>query len=79
VSLYTRLIIAARAQDPERFAWRRDAYEFVADPIAIDLLYGSSRERTAIESGVDVDEMLDAWNPEEADFRTRRRAYLLYD
>jgi uncharacterized protein YbbC (DUF1343 family) len=79
VSLYTRLIAAARDQDPERFDWRRDAYEFVTDPIAIDLLYGSNRERMAIESGVDVDEILDTWKPEEAEFRARRRTYLLYD
>src|SRR5262249_41458253 len=45
VRLYARLLTAARAQAPESFAWRTEPYEFVSDPIAIDLLFGSSRER----------------------------------
>ncbi len=35
------------------FAWRVDAYEFVDDIPAIDLLFGSAAPRLAIESGCD--------------------------
>ena len=78
VALYTALIAAARAQDPGRFAWRTETYEFVDDPIAIDLLYGSDRERLAIEAGVAPAEIASAWAPDEAAFRERRRPFLLY-
>ena len=37
--------------DPGRFAWRTEPYEFIREPIAIDLLFGSSREREVIEDG----------------------------
>lgn len=73
---YTVLLALARAQDPGRFAWRTEAYEFVSDPIAIDLLYGSPRERLAIESG-DIDGLPEIWAQDEAAFRERRAPYLL--
>lgn len=41
------------------FDWRRDAYEFVSDIPAIDLLFGSQLPRLAIDSGV-------AWSELEA-------------
>ena len=44
-------VLHARAQDPARFAWRTEPYEFVADVPAFDLLCGSAREREAIEAG----------------------------
>ncbi len=76
------MLAQARAQRPDRFAWRREAYEFVVDPIAIDLLYGSDRERLLIESGPSRDDLLDLrsiWAVEEAVFRERRAPHLLYD
>ena len=44
-------VAVARAQDPDRFAWRTETYEFVEGIPAFDLLCGSSRERLAIEAG----------------------------
>jgi uncharacterized protein YbbC (DUF1343 family) len=76
VALYTRLIAAARDQDPHRFAWRTEPYEFVREPIAIDLLFGSSRERVGIEN-CDF-EGPEEWRTDEADFLLRREPYLLY-
>jgi uncharacterized protein YbbC (DUF1343 family) len=73
------LLIELRRQDPARFAWRTEPYEFVADPIAIDLLFGSGRERLAIEAGADWREIATAWEPEERAFAERRRAAQLYD
>jgi uncharacterized protein YbbC (DUF1343 family) len=72
------LLVEMRRQDPERFAWRTETYEFVDDPIAIDLLFGSDRERLAIEAGVDWREIAAAWEPEERAFAERRRGALLY-
>ena len=36
---------------PDHFAWRSDAYEFVDDIPAIDLLFGSDEPRRLIDAG----------------------------
>jgi uncharacterized protein YbbC (DUF1343 family) len=71
-------VLAARAQDPARFAWRTEPYEFVSGVPAFDLLCGSAREREAIEAGASVAEIARAWRPEERAFTRRRAAHLLY-
>lgn len=68
-----------RRADPDRFAWRTEEYEFVREPIAIDLLFGSDRERLAIEAGRSWREMAAAWVDEERGFAARRRGYRLYE
>lgn len=73
------VLVEMRRQAPDRFAWRTETYEFVSDPIAIDLLFGSDRERLAIEAGVDWQEIAAAWEPEERAFIERRRTALRYD
>jgi uncharacterized protein YbbC (DUF1343 family) len=72
-------LAAARAQSPRKFRWRTEAYEFVNDVPAIDLLFGSARERAAIEAGADWRTMAAAWRPEEQAFARRRAAHLLYE
>jgi uncharacterized protein YbbC (DUF1343 family) len=62
----------------DRFHWRTERYEFVDHIPAIDLLFGSDRERLALEAGVPRREIAAAWEPEEAAFRERRKTYLLY-
>jgi uncharacterized protein YbbC (DUF1343 family) len=82
VFFYTAMLAEARKQAPDQFAWRTEVYEFVTDPIAIDLLYGSDRERLLIESNPTRDDLLDLrnlWVDEQADFRERRTPFLLYD
>jgi len=69
---------AFRALSGGQFAWRTDTYEFVSDPIAVDLLLGSGRERAALEAGVPWREIALAWSAEEAEFAARRRPFLLY-
>ena len=69
---------AMREQSLERFDWRREVYEFVSDRLAIDLLFGSAREREAIEAGSSPLTIAKAWVQEEEDFRRRRRKHLLY-
>ena len=68
----------ARAQAPSRFAWRSEAYEFVRDVPAFDLLCGSDRERRALEAGAAPAEVWRAWVPEERAFARRRGGYLRY-
>jgi uncharacterized protein YbbC (DUF1343 family) len=73
------VVAAARAVAPREFAWRKDAYEFVSDRSAFDLLCGTDAVRLALESGapfVEVARLLD--DASEA-FHERRRPYLLYD
>jgi uncharacterized protein YbbC (DUF1343 family) len=72
------VLAALRDLSGTRFAWRTEVYEFVSDPPAIDLLFGSARERLALEAGAPLQEIAAAWEPEEAAFRSRRRSHLLY-
>jgi uncharacterized protein YbbC (DUF1343 family) len=76
----TGLAVVAALRDAagERFAWRTEPYEFVRDPIAIDLLFGSDRERKALEAGRGWRDIAAAWVPEEQVFRERRRSFLTY-
>jgi uncharacterized protein YbbC (DUF1343 family) len=71
-------VALARAQHPERFAWRTEPYEFVSGIPAFDLLCGSAREREAIERGASAKELARAWAPEERGFSRRRSQFLLY-
>jgi|GEM_PF-1045795 len=83
---YARLLGEAALQHPDRFAWRTDPYEFVSQPIAIDLLFGSPRERLVIDRIARGElhpihgwsDTLNAWRDDEAAFRVHRRPFLLY-
>ena len=72
------VLAALRDAAGERFAWRTDPYEFIRDPIAIDLLFGSDRERMALAAGHGWRDIAAAWEPEEHVFRERRRSFLTY-
>lgn len=73
------VLAAFREMSGGRFAWRTEPYEFVSDPIAVDLLFGSGRERLGLEAGAPWRDLAATWVPEEKDFAERRRPYLLYD
>jgi uncharacterized protein YbbC (DUF1343 family) len=53
VATYVALIALAHRQDPERFRFRAERYEYVDTIPAFDLLTGSARARRAIEAGED--------------------------
>jgi uncharacterized protein YbbC (DUF1343 family) len=76
----TGLAVLAALRDawPD-FRWRTQTYEFVSDVPAIDLLFGSDRERLALEAGLPWAEIAQAWEAEEEAFRAERSAVLLYD
>jgi uncharacterized protein YbbC (DUF1343 family) len=71
-------VAVARAQDPDRFAWRTEPYEFVTGIPAFDLLCGSDRERRAIEAGAGWRELSRAFAGEERAFGRRRARFLRY-
>ena len=71
-------VAVARAQDPDRFAWRTEPYEFVSGIPAFDLLCGSDRERLAIEAGAGWRELARSFAGEERAFARRRTRFLRY-
>ncbi|SRR5579875_503509 len=72
------VLAALREQSGGAFAWRQETYEFVSDRPAIDLLFGSDRERRALEAGVPAVDICRIWEAEEDAFRQRRQPYLMY-
>ena len=72
------LLSAAARLRSEHFAWRTDAYEFVHDRPAIDLLAGGDWLRQGIEAGCCSAELAQGWPEHEQSFVDRRRPFLLY-
>jgi uncharacterized protein YbbC (DUF1343 family) len=63
----------------ERFLWRKDAYEFVREVPAFDLLCGTDAIRKGIEGGVPLAELVRDFEADCSRFELQRRAYRLYD
>jgi uncharacterized protein YbbC (DUF1343 family) len=61
-----------------RLGWRSEAYEFVTDRWAVDLLLGSTAVRDRLEAGASVPELLEVWSEDVRTFREARRPYLRY-
>jgi uncharacterized protein YbbC (DUF1343 family) len=78
VRLGVACIVHARAQDPSRFRWRTEKYEFVDHIPAIDLLAGSERFRAGVDAGKGVAELCAPWDLERDAFVRRRAPFLLY-
>ena len=72
------LLATMREMSGDQFSWRTEVYEFVSNPIAIDLLFGSDRERTQLEAGRTWREIAAAWESEEQAFDHRRHAAWMY-
>jgi uncharacterized protein YbbC (DUF1343 family) len=75
---YVRLLAAVRRLCPEGFGLRPDAYEFVTDRPALDLLAGGSELRTALGEGDGLEEWLDRERQGAASFMEQRRRWLRY-
>ena len=60
MATYLALMARAHAQDPARFAFRTDKYEFRDDVPAFDLLTGSSEARERILRGERADDVAEA-------------------
>ena len=72
-------IKVARDQDPDAFAWRREAYEFVTEHPAIDLLTGDPEYRVIVDEEGDLDAWIREGNEDSKAFAERRREWLLYE
>jgi uncharacterized protein YbbC (DUF1343 family) len=72
------LLRAFRDHDPERFAWRPDPYEFVADVPALDLLTGSDAARRRLEAGAPLEPLLAEWDDDVVAFEATLEGVLLY-
>ena len=73
------LLAAVREAAGGPIAWRAEAYEFVADRPAVDLLSGDGALRQALDGGGDLEGWLASWAGDEEAFRRERREILLYD
>ena len=73
------VIEAAIRCNPENFAWRTETYEYVDDPIAIDLLCGTSEARVGLETKVSPRELVEGWSDSRSLWLPKRARCLLYD
>jgi uncharacterized protein YbbC (DUF1343 family) len=73
------VVRAARELAVPRFQWRTDAYEFVDQVPAFDLLCGTDQVRAGIEAGRPVDQLVAGFDEDAMRFRARRTAYQLYE
>ncbi|MGD1147194.1 MAG: DUF1343 domain-containing protein [Thermoanaerobaculaceae bacterium] len=78
LELGVRLLAEVRALHPEKFSWRCEAYEFVADMPTIDLLTGSAAARDVIEGRAAADGVFGRWRSYCSEFNTLRAGVLLY-
>jgi uncharacterized protein YbbC (DUF1343 family) len=60
------------------FAWRADAYEFVDDIPAFDLLCGTSKVREGIEGGWPLEKITRGFQDELRPFLSLRKKHLIY-
>jgi uncharacterized protein YbbC (DUF1343 family) len=72
------VVAEARKRGGREFQWRAEAYEFVKDVPAFDLLCGSAQVRVALEQGADFEDVAALLAGAEATFLERRAPHLLY-
>jgi len=69
VALGLHLVATLHDLYPDQFAWRASHF---------DRLIGSDRVRHALEAGEPVEQIVQSWSKDLAEFNQRREAYLLY-
>jgi uncharacterized protein YbbC (DUF1343 family) len=72
------LMKSAWALWPDESEWRTERYEYVEEPIAIDLLGGGPELRAEVEAGAALRDVVARWDAERAVFDVQRRRFLLY-
>lgn len=75
---YLALLFALKRSQPQALAWRTAAYEFISSVPAIDLLYGSSHLREALDTGKSAAEIIKEMEAYETGFLAWRKPFLLY-
>ncbi len=78
VRLGLEVIAAALEVAPQRFDWRAEAYEFVQDRPALDLLMGGSHARTTLMRGAPMDEVCSDFEAAGRAFAARAKPHLCY-
>jgi uncharacterized protein YbbC (DUF1343 family) len=78
VALGLHLLNVVADLHSDRFGWRTEPYEFVADVPALDLLTGSPEARRCIEDGKPVDDLLASWHARVVEFEATLDGILLY-
>jgi uncharacterized protein YbbC (DUF1343 family) len=66
------------ALTPDEFKWRTERYEYITDRLAIDLLFGSTGPKEALESGAKAEDIVAGFAENEKAFALRRADALLY-
>jgi uncharacterized protein YbbC (DUF1343 family) len=72
------LLQALLALYPGEFQWKQPPYEYERERLPIDLLTGDPAVRTALESGMPVEELEKSWEQGLGEFKKVREGYLLY-
>jgi uncharacterized protein YbbC (DUF1343 family) len=72
-----RVIAACRAQAPEPVEFLQSSWE--GRPPHFDLLIGNARVREGLLAGVAVQDLIEPWAGDAAQFKEKRKPYLLYD
>lgn len=75
---YMAILWAARTLAGEQVRWRTDTYEFRSDVPAIDLLWGGSELREAIDSGASIEDILSLPERGESDWDEVRASHHIY-
>jgi uncharacterized protein YbbC (DUF1343 family) len=70
---------ACRELSNGEFRWREDAYEFVEDVPAFDLLCGTDQVRKGIEAGWPLSRLTEGFDAQTAAFQKKREKFLLYE
>ena len=71
-------VIAAAMRTFAGFGWRSEAYEFVTDRPAFDLLMGGPQARLALEAGAPLDEACPEFEQAPRALARRTAGLLLY-
>lgn len=72
------LLYSLKELYPKEFEWRTDEYEFVKDPPAVDLLFGSDLLRKTIDTAGDLNDLFSHMDQFERWFTQARSEFLLY-
>jgi uncharacterized protein YbbC (DUF1343 family) len=72
------ILEAFRRMGPEKFAWRQPPYEYEAEKMPIDILYGSDALRHLVETDTPLDIVAGTWQPALERFLEIRSHALLY-
>lgn len=62
----------------KHFGWRPDAYEFVEDVPAFDLLCGTDSVREGLEAGLPLERLFDGFEAQRQAFEAQRARFALY-